>query len=452
MAHGGAPVEQVDAAQRVSLRATGALQRKAAPQVRKACRLGVLLCLCRRDMARPDVDVCAVTGDFGALQQVHIKAGAKDNGIEMLHPFAGVHLNVFSAGPHVAPLASQAQREAGMRVAAAHGFPGRGHLLVKDVGVEAPFARIVQRLEAAQKTLERRGLAFVDLRQHSAAGKLGHTRTGLQRAGCVVKGRGACTQHGHVFACQCGEVDGVGGVEHPARRQWIGARERGVVRPARRAAAVASQGQNQLACAHGLFAVRALQPGAHQPVRIAHAQQAHAVVHRQADGVAHPQQIVTPVDAADLVQRGPAGRAVLRLVPGAEGEGGHAQVGAGELLGAAQCEHARIGAPGTFVAARVGVDDADIAHALAQQRVAGGLAAHAGPHHQHVQHLLAVRPRCGQHPIRRRVVEARQTSTRLQCQRLQGRAVPRAGQGLRRHGRQVGGRRRRQRGVRVHRH
>jgi hypothetical protein len=56
----------------------------------------------------------------------------------------------------------------------------------------------------------------------------------------------------------------------------------------------------------------ALQAGGQHTVGIADFQQAHAVFHLYPGGVAHPQQVVTPVHAADLVQPCPSGVAASK--------------------------------------------------------------------------------------------------------------------------------------------
>ena len=227
---------------------------------------------------------------------------------------------------------------------------------------------------------------------------------------------------------QRGEVDRVGRMEHAAgahagRRAPARERPASAARRCRRGPAPARAG----ACARfraGPGRRRSSTTQQAAVVAVRHRAQRDAVLHRQADGVAHPQQVVAPVDAADLVQRLPAGAAVLRLVPGAEGQRGHAEFRAGHVLGAAQRQHARIGAPRAFVAARGAVDHADVGHAFAAQREGGGLAAHAGAGDQHVEHRrVAVGGFGGQHPGGRRQVDALEIGARLRRQAC--RAPPR---------------------------
>ncbi len=220
----------------------------------------------------------------------------------------------------------------------------------------------------------------------------------------------------------------------------IAAPQRRELRPARRAAAVAAEGQHQLARPHNFRPARRLQRPAQQAGLVVPGTHRHPVVDRQADRLAHPQQVVAPVDPPHLVQGGPARLAMLRLVPGAEGQRRHAEVRSCEVLGTAKGDHARVGAPGAFLAARGTVDHAQVGHAFAQQRIGGGLAAHAGAGNQHVQHWLAVGAVRGRHPVGRREVQPRQVGTRVACKPRQRGLVAGTGDGLWRH-RGQGGRR-----------
>ena len=84
---------------------------------------------------------------------------------------------------------------------------------------------------------------------------------------------------------------------------------------------------------------------------------------------------------------------MLRLVPGAKRERGKPKIGPRQVLGRAQCIHARIGAPGALAPALRAINDAHVAHALARQRKCSRLPAHAGADDERVEHRLAVRPR-----------------------------------------------------------
>ena len=91
------------------------------------------------------------------------------------------------------------------------------------------------------------------------------------------------------------------------------------------------------------------------------------VLDRQVEHPAVPDQVVHPSRAGDTKQRLPAIGAVLRLVPGAEGQRRHAQVDIGQMLRGPQHLHARKAHPGAFATGRIGIVDADIADAFAPQ-------------------------------------------------------------------------------------
>ena len=80
-----------------------------------------------------------------------------------------------------------------------------------------------------------------------------------------------------------------------------------------------------------------------------------------------PAQIVHPVGAADLSEAVPGLRAVDRLVPGAIGQAGDAQIGSGEMLGRAQRIHAGAGQPRSFLPLGASIEDQDVDDALPLQ-------------------------------------------------------------------------------------
>ncbi|MCX7160564.1 MAG: hypothetical protein NT176_15910 [Proteobacteria bacterium] len=65
------------------------------------------------------------------------------------------------------------------------------------------------------------------------------------------------------------------------------------------------------------------------------------------------------------------------------------------------------------------LDDAQVAHAFAHQRVARRLPAHAAAHHQHVEDGLPVGPRQWWHPVGRRPVQLVQLLFCLDFERFQ---------------------------------
>ena len=104
--------------------------------------------------------------------------------------------------------------------------------------------------------------------------------------------------------------------------------------------------------------------------------------------------------------------AELRLVIGAIGERGDAQIRAGEVLRRAQDVHARVAGPRPLAAARRAIEAAKVGHAFAQQREARRLAAHATADDQHVHHRSPVGSIAREHPVRRRVAQLRELVAR----------------------------------------
>lgn len=223
----------------------------------------------------------------------------------------------------------------------------------------------------------------VDPRQRGAAHEHLRTRHALvQREAGVVERRGAAAQDAHAPAGQCGVIDGPGGMRVALRRQGLG----DPLRHLPLAAALDAGGQDDLAC-HQRRAHRQVQAmDAGRGVWL-DAHQLGGIAHRQPQRRAVPAQVVHPGAARNLVQRVPAGSAVLRFPPGAEGERGHAQVDRGDLLGCAQRLHTCVGDPGAFLPGGVFVDHQHVMHALALQGEGRAQAALPGPDDDHVVHV-----------------------------------------------------------------
>ena len=70
--------------------------------------------------------------------------------------------------------------------------------------------------------------------------------------------------------------------------------------------------------------------------------------------------------------------------------------------------------------ARLAIYAPDVAHAFAQQRERGGLAAHAAADDQRIKERLPVRARGGRHPVRGGEVELRELAACEGGKRVQG--------------------------------
>ena len=98
---------------------------------------------------------------------------------------------------------------------------------------------------------------------------------------------------------------------------------------ARRAASLAAGRQHEFSRTNALSAGE----GETQSFRlIGDALEPRAVLHRDREDAPQPEEVVHPHDAIDLAEPLPRGGAELRLVPGAEGEGRDAEVGARHVL------------------------------------------------------------------------------------------------------------------------
>ena len=372
-------------------------------------------------MVCPSVDVGTVALQLRAVEHVDVKTGAKNDCIKVLG--AAIRQGDTHAvlhGLYIFPATSQLQAERGKRIAAAHGFPWWRYLFVKNIRIKTPFALIVQLRIATQEARERCCFALVDLRHQLASRKLPHGGACFQCASRIVKGRGTGTQHRNGFALHGCKVNLIHGVKDAALGQWVLHGQIGEVGPARCTAAIAAQRQNDFAGAYGLAAVGARNLGHRYVVFIGQTVQAGEVLDRNVCRITHPQQVVTPIYTANLVQRCPTGRAgveirdvaaaVLGFIPSSKGQTGHAQIGADELFGAAQRQHAGIGCPWSFATTWRRIDDANVAQTLALQGKCSGLAAHASPDNEDIQH--AVCTGCDD-PIGGRVVQPLQVTPRF---------------------------------------
>ncbi len=108
-----------------------------------------------------------------------------------------------------------------------------------------------------------------------------------------------------------------------------------------------------------------------------------AVAHIGPGDAPVPAQVVHPLQPRDLVERGPGVFAPLGLEPRSEGERRHAQRRTRQLLGRAQCFHARRGGPGPLVVFRRAVQQ-HRRDALLRERHAGRQACLAGADDEHV--------------------------------------------------------------------
>ena len=132
-----------------------------------------------------------------------------------------------------------------------------------------------------------------------------------------------------------------------------------------------------------------------------------AVSDRDADGVAHPQQIFVPEIARDLVELLPGLNAESCFVPGPHRQARDAEVRSGDRLRRAERVHPRIGRPGTFLPGRVAVEHDDVKHPFAHQAEGDGGAALTAADDDDAVHVLAVM-RAGLDPGPRRIADALQ--------------------------------------------
>ena len=105
-----------------------------------------------------------------------------------------------------------------------------------------------------------------------------------------------------------------------------------------------------------------------------------------------------PVLAADLVEPRPGLGTELRLIPGADGEGGGAEFRTGYVLGRPQRMHAGEAPPWSGKAGRAAVEDADVGDAFAQEAEGDRKTVLAAADDRHVQHRFAHRS-CVASPI-----------------------------------------------------
>ncbi|MCY1223200.1 hypothetical protein D9M72_353120 [compost metagenome] len=317
-----------------------------------------------------------------------------------------------------------AQVEAGVGVArdAQRAAARRRHLGGVDVVADLPLPFVGQGQVAVGQSGVARALALVDAGDVVAADQQVHAGGArFQRGGRAVHGRRARAHHAHALARERGVVHDVGRMRPAVARQLL--REVGHIGAAQ---AVAAGGQHHAARQHragpgGRFDVELHQlVGARQ-----HGPDAVFVAHVQFQHAAVPAQVIHPLKARDLVQRFPGLGAELRFEPGAEGQRGQAQRGAGQLLGRTQRFHPGRGGPGAFIALGRLVEDGRI-DAQVLERRRRRQAGHAAADDGHVQHLLAV-DIAGRHPVLGGDFQPRQVLPQARFQR--GETLRRGGYG-----------------------
>ena len=396
VAHGRAPVEEVHVAES----RCDALQLEGIAQIREPRFLGELLRLARPRMRAPGFDRITERGDLGAVHEIDVEAGADDHRVENVFGFRCDYSYSFFF-LYIFPALGKKNRKSFVLLAPEDALVGRGHLLAEDVGVEIPAACVVQRRIAELETGKGGPFRLVHLRQDRPAREHHDLfRPGLERFAGIVESRGARAEDADALAGEFAEIDVIRGVEYAcAAPRGI---EGGEFRPARRAAAFATEGKDDFSCIDiGCFCLCF-----YEILVQVQRRNFYVVLHRQPRRFAHPQQVGGPIQARDLVQLCPGRRAILLVMPRAVGEGGHTEVGSGQVLGRTQRFHARKRGPRSFASVRRPVDAAQVAHALAQQREGRGLAAHPAANHERIQHRLAVGSIGGRHPVRRREIQA----------------------------------------------
>ncbi len=266
--------------------------------------------------------------------------------------------------------------------------------------LQPPFRR--QRREAMGEAAVDDALGLVDPRHRWRARQHGHLpRPRFQRAGGVVEGGGSQADGGDVLALERGEVDSVGSMADEAAeigREGRGDAGLGLPLPAGR--------QDQLARRGGLGAPVCMAKLQVEPVRRRpDRSQLDAILHRQGQHLPVPDQIVHPHRARDLAESFPSHRAMLRLIPGAEGQVGDAEYRPGQVVRAAQRVHAGIGDPRAF-APRLGfIQHPQALDPLAAEGKAHDQAEHAAAGDDHVADQPAIGGARLRHPALRRVVQ-----------------------------------------------
>ena len=181
----------------------------------------------------------------------------------------------------------------------------RGRLLGVHVGQETPARFVRQGGEAVEEAGERGPLGLVDLRQVSAPGK--------QRRCCGARVQATPRRCRTRWRRRRGWQPAVPR-SAPRRIRSARARRDHAHAPGRRTERPASAGARcprgpapARPCVRTRFRGRALQPARRARVhRAVRARSARVILDRQADRVAHPQQVVAPQQRGDLVQRLPA--------------------------------------------------------------------------------------------------------------------------------------------------
>mmetsp|Transcript_23304 Transcript_23304/g.59575 ORF Transcript_23304/g.59575 Transcript_23304/m.59575 type:complete len:713 (-) Transcript_23304:48-2186(-) len=301
------------------------------------------------------------------------------------------------------PVGTQVQVEVGVRARPVVRVVG-GRLVEAQEVVDAGILGGVRQV---RKVLQEAGLLHeadgVDARQALAAHKHVHlARAGAQRVLRVVKRAGAASQDGDALAAQRVQVHHLRGVRVQVGRHRL-LDEVGRVPLA---TALDACGQDHLArvqlrrCAGRSVADRHTEQGGHHRAagvrgggrtHVLDALHAHAVAHGDVQNLAVPHQVRHPHLLGDLVQRRPRVRPKARLVVRLEGEGGQAKVEAGEVLGRAQRDHARVRHPGALCTLLVFVQAQHVGDALAHEAVRHRQPALAAAHDQGVVDVRAGR-------------------------------------------------------------
>src|SRR5205085_2479235 len=95
------------------------------------------------------------------------------------------------------------------------------------------------------------------------------------------------------------------------------------------ARSLAPAGEHNLPCVDGFITAWADHVGPDQCACRKQPPHFGVVLDGNADGIADPDEVSEPVETRDLVEVAPAAFAMLRLEPGAKGQGGNAKIGPG---------------------------------------------------------------------------------------------------------------------------
>ncbi len=355
-AHGGRDAEQVDVTDPRGQAGLALHEGVVLPEIREVAQPRIRLVGGRRVAVAPARDVAGEAREFGAGRVIGLDAGGRDHEV-------GADLALRSREDRAAAFVARGehrralvQGEGGMARATVPGRLREALAHRQDAAHEAPAPRVVEVGEVAQEAREGEpAIGLDDLHLRPAAEQV-HGRARLQRRRGVVERGSTCADHRQDPPGERREIDRIGRMRRKMRRHCL---QNGQARPAARALLAGREHDFAGMARLGSGRTERLDPDeAIGPGRNVHHL---GVVHdRQLSDVAEPREVLRPQRLRDQVERRPVRLAEARDVPRLVGEARHVEVGAGEVLGAAQGLHARVGEPWPLAAGRRLVEDEDV--------------------------------------------------------------------------------------------